>query len=132
MSTYNLFLDDFREPSDAFSYTKDTDFLKMKWSVVRSYEEFTGFIAESYELGVLPELISFDHDLADDHYMHLQGNIPYDTLKEKTGYHCAQWLIDFCIEKGMKLPSFKVHSMNPAGKANILSLLQSFSKFQNR
>lgn len=129
--TYNLFLDDVRSPGDAFNYTKDTDYLKLEWRVVRTHDEFVSEIAESYvNRGELPRLISFDHDLADDHYEHLDAGIPYDEFEEKTGYHCAKWLVDFCIDHDVALPRFKVHSMNPTGKDNILKRLINFQKFQ--
>ena len=84
---YNLFLDDFRIPVDAFQCTGDTDFLQLKWAIVRSHDEFVDYIQKRYDSeGVLPDLIAFDHDLADDHYEHVKGEFPYDDIKEKTGY----------------------------------------------
>ena len=127
---YNLFLDDFREPKDAFVYTKDTDFLKLDWVVVRNYEEFVSEIENQYKAGCFPRVIAFDHDLADDHYIPLFIT-PYEEMTEKTGMHCAKWLIDFCIDNYLKLPSYKVHSQNPAGKANIEGLLTNFKKHQD-
>ena len=130
--TYKLFLDDIRSPQDAFNYTKDTDYLKFDWDVVRSFDEFISEISRRFaETREFPELISFDHDLADDHYEHLTAGIPYDDFKEKTGYHCAKWLVDFCIEHDVILPRFKVHSMNPTGGENIAKLLANFKRFQN-
>jgi hypothetical protein len=127
---YNLFLDDFRNPQDAFAYTKDTDFLKLPWIVVKSYDEFVAKILELYNEGHFPRMIAFDHDLADDHYNHLSGEIPYEEMKEKTGMHCARWLVDFCMDRNLSLPDFKVHSQNPAGKANIMGFLTNFQKHQ--
>ena len=131
MKKYNLYLDDFRHPLESFHYMKDISYNLLEWQVVRSYEDFVSRIEEGYKNGEFPGLISFDHDLADDHYSHLHGTIPYDKLKEKTGYHCAKWLIDFCIDNDMILPEFKVHSMNPTGKVNIKSLLENFKKYQD-
>lgn len=129
--TYNLFLDDFRHPYDAFQYTFDPAFSKLKWVTVRSYDEFVRYIQRNYEKdGSFPELIAFDHDLADDHYNHLSGEIPYDQMEEKTGMHCARWLIDFCIDNDLKLPDYKVHSQNPAGRANIKGLLDNYKKHE--
>ena len=53
---------------------------------------------------------------------------PYDTYKEKTGYHAAQYLFNLCIEKDLPLPEIKVHSMNVTGKANIIALFQSYDR----
>lgn len=125
---YNIFLDDFRMPVDAFNYTKDTDFLKLDWIIVRSYDEFVNKIIEVGFQNC--SIISLDHDLSDSdgHYGHTSGEIPYDDFKEKTGYHCAQWLIDYCLDNNQKLPICKVHSMNPVGKKNIIELLNNFLK----
>ena len=131
MKTYNLFLDDFRVPSDAYKYTKDSDFLLLKWEIVRSYDAFVDFIEERFAEGSFPELVAFDHDLDDAHYEHLTGSIPYDQMTEKTGYHCAKWLVDFCIDNNLELPAYKVHSMNPAGKNNIISYLENYKKHLN-
>lgn len=133
MKHYNLFLDDFRMPPDAWAYTKDQDYLKLDWVIVRSFDEFTTAISEGFSKEAWwPSLISFDHDLSDDHYNHLTAGIPYESFKEETGYHCAQWLIEYCMDRDLKLPDFKVHSMNPAGRANIQSILEQFTRHQSR
>lgn len=99
-----LFLDDVRKPPDA------------TWDVVRSYEQFVAYI----EANGVPEVISFDHDLADQHYLIDEenpdsGKIPYEKYAEKTGYDCAKWL----VENGYEVKRWMVHSMNPGGAANI-------------
>jgi len=90
--SYNLFLDDIRMPKDAFGYTKLPIFISEKWIIVRNYFAFISLIEKK---GV-PNIIAFDHDLGAEHYTD-QSNIKYDEFIEKTGYHCAQWLIDYCI-----------------------------------
>jgi hypothetical protein len=125
----NLYLDDFRVPYDSTVFMRDSDYAKLKWKTVQNYDEFVSTIEAFYkETEKLPDIISFDHDLADEHY---QTKVEYSNYLEKTGYHCAKWLIDFCQEKSLKLPSYKVHSMNPTGAENIRSLLASFRKFQD-
>lgn len=104
-----LFLDDMRKPPD------------WTWDVVRNYQQFVRFIT----LNGVPDIISFDHDLGQEHYEvidwdgklhdHLNGQIPYDKFTEKTGYDCAKWLVE-----GNLLPkSYLVHSLNPVGAQNI-------------
>lgn len=130
----NLFLDDYRLPLDCSKYMyKDigsdnviyTD--STNWVVVRNYSEFISYLQNN----TLPKLISFDHDLADAHYhesMYKDGKVYMkylETTSEKTGYDCAKWLIEFCNETKQQLPQFIVHSMNPIGKGNIISLLTS-------
>lgn len=75
---------------------------------VRSYAEFVTYITDSG----LSDFISFDHDLG----------------LEESGYDCAKWLVDYCLDNNFRLPKFDVHSQNPVGKENILSLLQNFKK----
>jgi hypothetical protein len=74
----------------------------------------------------VPDIVSFDHDLADGHYK--QSEFDYnDNAKEKTGYHCAEWLIYYCLDKSKELPAeVLIHSMNPAGSLNIKSLFDTF------
>ena len=75
---------------------------------VYDYEEFTEFISRNG----LPDFISFDHDLG----------------LGKTGYDCAKWLVEFCLDKNLILPEFQVHSQNPVGKEYIEALLNNFKK----
>lgn len=124
--SYRLFLDDERIPQQV----KWVEIPLGPWVVVRSYDEFVNTIKQ---LG-LPEHISFDHDLSFEHYplahpnggLHLKSPIDYDSYKEKTGMHCAKWLVEFCLDNRLKCPNFTVHSMNPVGARNIRSYLQSF------
>lgn len=127
---YNLFLDDYRMPKDAFEYTKLLPYITKEWIVVRNYYAFITIIQNKG----IPDCISFDHDLADEHYdpeiVHGQTyDEIYDMFTEKTGYHCAKWLIYYCIDNNKKLPTeILIHSMNPAGSLNIKSLFESYKK----
>jgi hypothetical protein len=132
---YNLFLDDFRHPYDCVAYMRDPmKYAKWNWVVVKNHEEFVKKIEEDG----LPEFISFDHDLADEHYDNTmyQGveeySKKYEHFKEKTGLDCAKWLTEHCMDTKQKLPDFEIHSMNPAGGENIRSLLLNFKKFQDQ
>ncbi len=132
-----LFLDDLREPKEAFNHTGQEMFLQEDWTVVRNFEEFKNYL----ETHGLPKFISFDHDLAYSHYTpeHLWDD--YEKSKawqeeqvheEKTGFECAVWLFEHCMEKGLKLPSYYCHSMNPVGKDKILGLLDSFESVRDK
>ena len=120
---YNLFLDDFRTPQDAFYYTKKSFFNLKDWVIVRSYDVFVSYIKEYG----LPEFISFDHDLMDSHYDYQTVNVDYSVL-EKTGYHCVKWLVDYCIDNNLTFPEYYVHSMNVEGKKNIISYIENYKK----
>lgn len=124
---YNLYLDDFRDPRDSGYYLNNPIYETHQWVVVRNYDEFVKCVEEN---GV-PEVISFDHDLAATHYDH-QSNIEYDVFTEKTGYECAKWFINYIIDNKLELPkTILIHSMNPAGSTNIKSLFDSYVKSLN-
>ncbi len=125
---YNLFLDDIREP-------KEVTWIQLppvSWAVVRSYAEFVEMIVQRG----MPDLISFDHDLGMEHYRDYvknglkTGKLDYDSYQEKTGYDCAKWLVDFCMETGKLLPKYLIHSKNGIGAANIDAYFRSYQRSQ--
>jgi len=121
---YNLFLDDFRMPEDTFNYMPLPIYNIVDWHIVRSYQAFIDYI----QYAGVPKIISFDHDLADSHYDQ-QSDIDYTGDGEKTGFHCAKWLINYCMDNKKELPvKILVHSMNPAGSRNIKSLFDTYFK----
>lgn len=125
--SYNLFLDDERMPKKAFEYTYEPLYLSADWIVVRNFYAFTTIIQNK---GV-PDMVSFDHDLADIHYKKKVFNYDDETI-EKTGYHCAKWLIDYCIDNKIELPTrVLIHSMNPVGILNIKSLFDTYNKVKD-
>jgi len=133
--SYNLFLDDHRNPKDV----KWIDLPPVSWVIVRNYKQFVETILKD---GV-PRIISFDHDLADEHYKEYttcndnkllsgaRGKIRYEHFQEKTGYDCAKWLANYCVDKNLPLPLYYLHSLNGIGCANIFSILESARKVQN-
>lgn len=130
-----LFLDDIRDPYDVYRYTQQTMFLQKKWEILRSYTEFVQWIT----INGLPDYISFDHDLADMENTSPPPSVNNDQSKEwqdahihneKTGYECAKWLVDYCLDNNFNCPKFYCHSMNPVGKDKINSLLDQFSTYR--
>ena len=125
---YNLFLDDFRRPEDAFNYMGLPIYNLEDWVVVKNYYAFISVIQGKG----IPEIVSFDHDLNDAHYKQQDFNYE-DPDYEKTGYHCAKWLIDYCLDNNEELPKrIIVHSMNPYGSRNIKSLFDTYYKVFNK
>lgn len=127
---YKLFLDDMRHTHEVAVYTKN-DIYNEHWLIVRNFDQFKDTIEKYFDkLKVLPTIISFDHDLADTHYSEMNSGcvIDYSDLREKTGYDCAKWLVDFCVDNSLKIPKYLVHSMNPVGARNILSYLVNAEK----
>jgi hypothetical protein len=131
---YYLFLDDVREPHNVTW----VNIPLFGWTIVRTYKDFVDIVRKQG----LPKFVTFDHDLA---FEHLPGGvgymgdpradtykIPYDNFQEKTGYHAAQFMIEYCLEHNLPFPEYEVHSMNPVGKSNIKSLIESFKKHQEQ
>jgi hypothetical protein len=113
---YKLFLDDIRDPNQV-TWVKLPE---EPWVIVRNYEEFVIHITS---FG-LPSFIAFDHDLGKEHY--IVGKPKYNEYKEKTGYDCAKWLIEYCMNNNKMFPEYVVHSMNPIGATNIRSIVENF------
>jgi len=124
-----LFLDDIRNPKDCTNGLVPSHLNKMfwdnDWNIVRSYDQFAKWIVSNG----LPDFIAFDHDLADVHYIMDFSKNSDNQGTERTGYDCAKWLGDYCIQNGLKLPDFVVHSQNPVGKSNIQGYLLNVERF---
>ena len=101
------------------------------WTIIRNYDDFCKKIEEDG----MPSVVAFDHDLADEHYQALMNDkgkhvVSYDTFKERTGYHCAKWMIDYCFQFKLEIPNdIFVHSMNPIGAEKIRDLILCARKF---
>lgn len=115
-----IYLDDIQTP------------LSSEWIVCRSFVEFVAVVSSefgSYETPTVCDLeITFDHDLATDHYQFDFDRLrddPNMTDCEKSGYDCAKWLIG----RNIILKTFWVHSANPVGTLNILYLLNNWYKY---
>ena len=105
-----LWLDDIRDPmeGDWLIFSPIEEPYDVYW--VKSHKEFIEWI----EFNGLPKAICFDHDLGDD--------------MEYTGYDCAKWLVEYCMDNDLQLPKWNVQSANPVGKDNINGLLNNFKK----
>ena len=114
-----LWLDDMREPqnylfkkkSNSGAFVRNKAFYDKllakynpKFTWVKNFDEFTNYIIKNG----MPDLVSFDHDLGKG----LQK-----------GADCATWLVNYCQQKGIKLPKCFVHSANPNGQQIINSIL---------
>lgn len=122
--SYKLFLDDVRSPKSVICYMGHPIFEEPDWIIVRNYYAFISII----EKKGMPDVIAFDHDLADIHYKVQDFNYD-DENYEKTGYHCAKWLIDYCMDNNLDIPNvIIIHSMNPYGCKNIKSLFSTYIK----
>lgn len=107
-----LWLDDYRNPYEHNWLVFCP--LVMPYDViwVKDYGSFTNWIKQNG----LPDAICFDHDL---------GTVA-------TGYDCALWVVDYCLDHGLNLPMYNVQSANPVGKKNIICLLENYKKHNNQ
>ena len=102
-----LWLDDARNPADKLWHSYFPCDGDVVW--VKTYNEFVEWV----ETNGLPIAVCFDHDIGAD---------------EPTGYDAAKWLVDYCGTNGKYLPLYSVQSANVVGKANIISLLETFKR----
>lgn len=112
-----LWLDDIRDPFENNGEWLIFSPLEQPYEVIwiKSYVDFVDYINNNG----LPDGICFDHDLGDEN--------------EKTGYDCAKYLVDYCLDKNLVLPLYNIQSANPVGKDNINGLLINYNKYyENR
>jgi hypothetical protein len=137
-----IWLDDVRDPNknDWLVFSPISDYEEVVW--LKTYEEFTEWIINNG----LPIGICFDHDLSDfqafyngypdrfkEDYVEgvkLGKKEKWDDIlaKEKTGYDCAKWLVEYCMDSNQPLPKWNVQSANEVGKENINRYLNNYRK----
>lgn len=115
---YYLFLDDERVPSDV-TWKK---LPPQEWVIVRNYFDFV----KKIESDGLPECMSLDRDLADEHL--LEENELKTDYKEKTGEDCLLWVLNYCVNNQCKFPEIIIHTMNPIGRTRMILLVKDFLK----
>jgi len=121
-----IWLDDVRNPhtNDWLRFSPLEKPFDTVW--LKSYKAFTEWITENG----LPDGICFDHDLADFYYNpeKYQETVIWH---EKTGYDCAKWVVDYCIDNEVDLPKWYTQSANEVGKENIDKYLINYMKSSN-
>lgn len=126
-----LWLDDVRNPFNSdwlLQYAPDFYYGEGRVVWIKNYTEFVKWITQYG----LPTNICFDHDLSDINPV--EGSslvIASGWNDEKTGYDCAKWLVDYCMDNDMDLPDWNIQSANPVGRDNINGLLNGYRKFRN-
>ena len=98
-------VDDLRNPKDFLTDRKKGD--TVVW--LKDYEEF---VKQVINFGI-PDVLYLDHDLGDG----------------KNGKDCANFIVDYCLDKGEPLPEYHSQSQNPVGRENIIKLFESYNKF---
>lgn len=116
-----LFLDDQRTPDECVGKIYDQG----GWDLVGDFEEFQAYIMERG----MPDVISFDHDLVDEHYdidwwdVYKEGQLAPTSYR--TGLDCIKWLKQFCDESNSSMPECIVHSLNPVGREAINDYIET-------
>ena len=104
-----IWLDDMRDPTDLrmdwLAYSPIGREVEVIW--LKDYYQFRNWILKNG----LPDGICFDHDLGED---------------TPSGYECAKWLVNYCLDNKLSPPVWSSQSANPVGKANINRLLRNF------
>lgn len=111
-SSYNLFLDDVRDPAKVYPYSKRPQWMKT-FVVCRSYNAAVQMVRRRG----FPSFVSFDHDLGET---------------SQSGYDFAKYLVELDLSKDT-MPSdfsYEVHSMNPVGARNIREFLDGYLRFK--
>lgn len=130
-----LWLDDYRNPFEGEwleAFAPDYIGLELNVFWVKSYEEFVNWIKKNG----LPNMIAFDHDLGGDIAVERvnKGMSKRQARKlkaeEKTGYDCAKWLVNHCLDKDLDFPEYVIQSANPAGKENIFMIIENYKKYR--
>jgi len=138
LKLYNLFLDDLRTPLDCAKYLNDERYVTSEWVIVRSHDEFVQIIKKKWEDGEFVRLVSFDHDLMDEHYdpsMFIGLNAyenAYKQFQYPTGRRSVEFLLQFCKEKDIPFPEYIIHTMNPAGRERIKLTIDKYVDSANR
>ncbi len=129
-----LWLDDIRNPREEIwcNWIIEAGLNPGDYNIVwvKSYAEFTKWISTNG----LPAVICFDHDLGEDV---AKGRVSKGMSKRQarilkreslSGFDCAKWLIEFCLDNLINAPEFKIQSANPVGAENIKGLIENFRK----
>lgn len=83
----------------------------------RNYDEAIALLsAETFEV------VSFDHDLAEDHY---HG----DYSRHRTGADIARWVADRAAAYQLDRFRWRIHSLNEAGRVTIREALETADQF---
>ena len=132
-----LWLDDIRNPFVGdwlMQYAPQFAYGEGETIWVKNYDEFTDWI----NVNGLPHTIGFDHDLGQDiaNEKVSMGMSKRKSRREKrtemSGFECAKWLVDYCIDTDVELPHWTIQSANPVGADNINGILNGYKKFRNK
>jgi hypothetical protein len=120
--SYYLFLDDNRKPKDVTW----VELPLVEWVIIRDYKAFR----EVLKTRGLPDLISYDCDLCDEHYEAYfkhkhEYPLHYKEFKTPCGIHCIEFVLECCkILKNRPHPEYILHTMNHHAKPFMKSMIE--------
>ena len=120
-----LFLDDFRKPSDV-TWGGAKTYELGGWYTVDTATKFVSLVDELTSEN-MPQVISFDHDLLDEHYepgknwkdLIVYEGKEFEGVNNWTGFHCAEYFIEHLLKHDITPPIMYCHSLNQQGTRNI-------------
>lgn len=123
-------LDDVRDPKDCYLHgekKKLVDFSGIpagSWNIVRDYDQFI-FKIKKYGI---PLAISFDNDLAPQHYKDYQkaalsGYFDWQFVQPKMGLHALTYILELCKKENKKIPKIYIHTANHFARAEMERIL---------
>jgi len=108
-----------------------------KWLYAKNIQEFVTILKDFISrYGDLPDLISLNHDLNDEHIMlelKRPSNKPifYEMyLKNDSGFHAASQLIRMCEENNVVLGRVVAHGLNKTGSENIIKFINEYQEIK--
>lgn len=119
-----IFLDDVRTPQQVYG--------ENSWTTVRNYDEFIKLVDSCFENNIPINMVSFDHDLAQEHYKDLfdsykeMRDLNYEGYEEKTGLDALKYFLNKIGRTFNKEYVIRIHSMNPVGKENMYRYIDDF------
>ena len=129
-----VFLDDFRQPSDV-TWDQANTYKLDGWYIVDTAHKFVSLVDELTSEN-MPVLISFDHDLLDEHYepgrdwsnLSVYEGKEFKGVNNWTGFHCAEYFIEHLLKHNITPPIMYCHSLNQQGERNINRIWKKYLK----
>ena len=91
---------------------KDSSFLPWHKIEIKTDKYIEATIKQKY-FGLKPNYMVFDHD-------------------ERTGYDCAKYVVDYCLQHNCDIPAYAIQSSNPVGKDNICHLMDNYHNYYKK
>ena len=129
-NTYNIFLDDSRNTTEAF-YKFNNPIYRNDIVTIKSYKDFVEHIETQFTKdGSYPGFISFDYHLSNVTMQVTEDKTIFfnEECYQETGLECAIWIINFCKKHNLPTPKYFVHDDNSYGKRKITKFFTDSEK----